>query len=101
MDICLTRRYDIHYDDIHLSIFGTIALEEIHTDLGSYDKAPEMVYELVKLMASGDVHLLLFILRGTRVTLVTCRNHRLSLEVVCRGKVPIAIVFTGRDPRTR
>lgn len=93
-----SKRYDIPFDGIEFAIFDTIGLEEPQMGVNGYLKAIAEAYELVsKLGAAGGIHLLLFCLRGGRITATTQSNYRLFCECLCDTKVPIALVFTGLE----
>ncbi|KAI9572095.1 hypothetical protein HD554DRAFT_1628386 [Boletus coccyginus] len=93
-----STRYDIPFDDMNFCIFDTIGLEEPQMGVNGYLKAIERAYELImKLGAAGGIHLLLFCMRGGRITATTQSNYRLFCECLCNTKVPIALVFTGLE----
>ncbi|KAF8441410.1 P-loop containing nucleoside triphosphate hydrolase protein [Boletus edulis BED1] len=93
-----STRYDISFDDMNFTIFDTIGLEEPQMGVNGYLKAIEKAYELVaRLGAAGGIHLLLFCMRGGRITATTQSNYRLFCECLCSTKVPIALVFTGLE----
>jgi hypothetical protein len=93
-----STRYDIPFDDMSLVIFDTVGLEEPQIGINGYLKSIEKAYELiVKLGAAGGIHLLLFCMRGGRITATTQSNYRLFSEGLCNTKVPIALVFTGLE----
>ena len=93
-----STRYDISFDDMNFTIFDTIGLEEPQMGVNGYLKAIEKAYELiVQLSAAGGIHLLLFCMRGGRITATTQSNYRLFCECLCNTKVPIALVFTGLE----
>lgn len=94
----LSTRYDISFDDMNFAIFDTIGLEEPQMGVNGYLKAIEKAYELIaKLGAAGGIHLLLFCMRGGRITATTQSNYRLFCECLCNTKVPTALVFTGLE----
>ena len=93
-----STRYDIPFDDMNFAIFDTIGLEQPQIAINSHLKAIEMAFELiVKLGAAGGIHLLLFCMRGGRITATTQGNYRLFCEYLCNAKVPIVLVFTGLE----
>ncbi|KAF8557972.1 hypothetical protein OG21DRAFT_78982 [Imleria badia] len=93
-----STRYNISFDNMDFSIFDTIGLEEPQMGVNGYLKAIEKAYELImKLGAAGGIHLLLFCMRGGRITATTQSNYRLFCECLCNTKVPIALVFTGLE----
>ena len=96
-----STRHDIPFDGKNFAIFDTIGLEEPQMGVNGYLKAIEKAYELVmKLGAAGGIHLLLFCMRGGRITATTQSNYRLFCECLCGTRVPIALVFTGLERET-
>ena len=90
--------YPISFDNMDFTIYDTIGLEEPQMGVNGYLKAIEKAYELIsKLSAAGGIHLLLFCMRGGRITATTQSNYRLFCECLCNTKVPIALVFTGLE----
>ena len=100
VDSCTMQsiRYDIPFDGMFFAIFDTIGLEEPQIGVNGYLGAIEKAYELiVKLGAAGGIHLLLFCMRGGRITATTLSNYRLFCECLCYTKVPTALVVTGLE----
>ena len=92
------RRYKISFDNMNFTIFDTIGLEQPQIGANGYLKTMEKAYELInELSAAGGVHLLLFCMRGGRMTATTQSNYKLFCECLCNTKVPIALVFTGLE----
>ncbi|KIK80762.1 hypothetical protein PAXRUDRAFT_15612 [Paxillus rubicundulus Ve08.2h10] len=76
-------------------IWDTIGLEEPREGVNGYLPAIHKAYNLIQeLLAQGGVDLLLFCMRGNRVTATTQSNYRLFYEGLCGSKVPIALVIT-------
>ncbi|KAH0827570.1 P-loop containing nucleoside triphosphate hydrolase protein [Lanmaoa asiatica] len=76
-------------------IWDTVGLEEPEMGANGYLPAIEQACELINhLTSQGGVDLLLFCIRGNRVTATTQSNYRLFYEVLCRSQVPIALVIT-------
>ncbi|KAG9316434.1 hypothetical protein JVU11DRAFT_2468 [Chiua virens] len=93
-----STKHDIEFDGMKFAIFDTIGLEEPQMGVNGYLKAIEKAYELItQLNHVGGVHLLLFCMRGGRITATTQSNYRLFCEILCSTKVPIALVFTGLE----
>ncbi|KAG9310968.1 hypothetical protein JVU11DRAFT_8846 [Chiua virens] len=93
-----STKHDIEFDGMKFAIFDTIGLEEPQMGVNGYLKAIEKAYELItKLNHAGGVHLLLFCMRGGRITATTQSNYRLFCEILCSTKVPTALVFTGLE----
>ncbi|KAG9316422.1 P-loop containing nucleoside triphosphate hydrolase protein [Chiua virens] len=82
-------------------IWDTVGLEEPEMGVNGYLPAIEQACELIHhLNSQGGVDLLLFCIRGNRVTATTQSNYRLFYEVLCRSKVPIALVITHLERET-
>ena len=78
-----------------LHIWDTVGLEEPEMGVNGYLPAIEQAWELIQhLTSQGGVDLLLFCIRGNRVTATTQSNYRLFYEVLCRSSVPIGLVIT-------
>jgi tRNA U34 5-carboxymethylaminomethyl modifying GTPase MnmE/TrmE len=78
-----------------LHIWDTVGLEEPEMGVNGYLPAIEQACELIHhLTRQGGVDLLLFCIRGNRVTATTQSNYRLFYEVLCKSSVPIALVIT-------
>ena len=93
-----STRYDIPFDSMNFSIFDTIGLELPEIGINGYLKAIEKAYELmIKLGAAGGIHLLLFCMRGGRMSPGSLKNYRFFCECLCNTNVPIALVFTGLE----
>ncbi|KAF8836430.1 P-loop containing nucleoside triphosphate hydrolase protein [Paxillus ammoniavirescens] len=76
-------------------IWDTVGLEEPELGVNGYLPAIEKSFELIQqLFSQGGVDLLLFCMRGNRVTATTQSNYRLFYEALCGSKVPIALVIT-------
>lgn len=76
-------------------IWDTVGLEEPEMGVNGYLPAIEQACDLInQLTRQGGVDLLLFCIRGNRVTATTQSNYRLFYEVLCRSQVPIAVVVT-------
>ena len=93
-----STRYDISFDDMNFAVFDTIGLVQPHIEVSGYLNAIENAYKLiVELGAAGGIHLLLFCMRGSRITATTQNNYRMFYEYLCSKKVPVALVFTGLE----
>ena len=79
-------------DAVSLNIWDTVGLEEPNKDPL---KAIENAYALITdLHRAGGVDLLLFCIRGGRITEPMQRHYRLFFEFLCDRRVPLAIVVT-------
>ncbi|KAF9245013.1 P-loop containing nucleoside triphosphate hydrolase protein, partial [Melanogaster broomeanus] len=85
-----------------ICIFDTVGLEEPQMGVNGYLAAIEKTYELIQsLSKAGGVHLLLFCMRGGRITATVQSNYRLFCEFLCNKQVPIALIFTGLEREER
>ncbi|KIJ06534.1 hypothetical protein PAXINDRAFT_19376 [Paxillus involutus ATCC 200175] len=97
-----STHYAFFVEGRQFHIWDTVSLEE--PELGGangYLPAVQKSNELIQqLSTQGGVDLLLFCMRGNRVTATTQSNYRLFYEVLCGSKVPIALVVTHleREP---
>ncbi|KAF8553102.1 hypothetical protein OG21DRAFT_1386738, partial [Imleria badia] len=81
-----------------LNIFDTVGLQEpelgINTFMGAIAKAHKLVETLKK---AGGIDLLLFCVRGGRMTVALKQTYRLFFGALCGGRVPLAIVVTNLE----
>ncbi|KAL4074334.1 P-loop containing nucleoside triphosphate hydrolase protein [Scleroderma yunnanense] len=78
-----------------VQIWDTVGLDEPELDSDGYLDAVEKAIQLIKsLNAAGGISLLLFCIRGNRVTATMQSNYRLFYEILGRKEVPIALVVT-------
>ncbi|KAG6378086.1 P-loop containing nucleoside triphosphate hydrolase protein [Boletus reticuloceps] len=89
------RPYSFPVNSRTFHIWDTVGLEEPEMGANGYLPAIEQACELIHNLSSQDgVDLLLFCMRGNRVTATTQSNYRLFFEVLCKSQVPIALVIT-------
>ncbi|KAF8557984.1 P-loop containing nucleoside triphosphate hydrolase protein [Imleria badia] len=95
------KPYTFPVNGRNFHIWDTVGLEEPEMGVNGYLPAIEQACELINhLTSQGGVDLLLFCIRGNRVTATTQSNYRLFYEVLCKSSVPIALVITHleREP---
>ncbi|KAG2106587.1 uncharacterized protein F5147DRAFT_614278 [Suillus discolor] len=83
-------------------VFDTASLEEPRLGTGAYPPTLLNAYNLINnLKEHGGVNLLLFCIRGGRVTATMQSNYRLFFEFFCEERVPLVLVVTNleREPR--
>lgn len=81
-----------------IRIWDTVGLEEPTMGVNGYLAAIEKAHALIRDLAiAGGVDLLLFCIRGSRITATTQSNYRLFHEVLCNKEVPIALVVTNLE----
>ena len=96
-----SKRYSFPVGGRAFHIWDTAGLEQPEMGAVGYMAAIEGALALIhELAQQGGVDLLLFCMRGNRVTATTQSNYRLFYEVLCRSRVPIALVITHleREP---
>ncbi|KAG6330523.1 hypothetical protein ID866_8567 [Astraeus odoratus] len=97
-----STKHEITVDSRSYTIYDTVGLEEPQMGVNGYFDAIEKAYDLIRsLSASGGIHLLLFCLRGGRITATVQSNYRLFHEFLCDKRVPIALIFTGLERETK
>lgn len=90
-----SRRYSFAVGGRTFHVWDTAGLEQPEFGAVGYMAAIEGALALIQQLAQqGGVDLLLFCMRGNRVTATTQSNYRLFHEVLCRSKVPIGLVIT-------
>ncbi|KAF8557948.1 hypothetical protein OG21DRAFT_1504618 [Imleria badia] len=90
-----SRRYSFPVSGRTFHIWDTAGLEQPELGAVGYMDAIEGALSLIQqLTQQGGIDLLLFCMRGNRVTATTQSNYRLFYEVLCKSRVPIALVVT-------
>lgn len=93
--------YETDVGDYHLRIYDTVGLNEPHLGAEHYLVAIEKAHRLITaLNDTGGVHLLVFCVRGGRITATTQHNYRLFYEFLCCRLVPVALVITNLESET-
>ncbi|KAG0704657.1 hypothetical protein DFH29DRAFT_357544 [Suillus ampliporus] len=104
-----THRCTMHWTEYSITfengtpyqVFDTVGLEEPRLQTGEYLSAIANAYGLINtLRERGGVNLLLFCIRGGRVTATMQSNYRLFFEFLCEEKVPLALVVTNLERET-
>jgi GTPase Era involved in 16S rRNA processing len=84
------------------TVFDTVGLTNPRLQTGDYLTAFSNAYGLINtLKERGGVNLLLFCIRGGRVTATMQSNYRLFFEFLCEEKVPLALVVTNLEREVR
>ncbi|KAI9572107.1 P-loop containing nucleoside triphosphate hydrolase protein [Boletus coccyginus] len=97
-----STRYTFPLGGTEVRIWDTVGLEEPTLGVNGYLTAIEKAHTLLRdLGNAGGVDLLLFCIRGSRITATTQGNYRLFHEVLCNKEVPIALVVTNLERETR
>ncbi|KAH7926916.1 hypothetical protein BV22DRAFT_1127798 [Leucogyrophana mollusca] len=97
-----TAAYPFTLAPHHFELFDTVGLNEPQLGKTGYLDAIEKAYRLVStLTKQGGIHLLVFCIRGGRITTTTEQNYRLFNEFLCHRDVPVALVITGLELEDR
>ncbi|KIJ67505.1 hypothetical protein HYDPIDRAFT_127534 [Hydnomerulius pinastri MD-312] len=87
--------YKVTLESWDFCLYDTVGLVDPDFGVNGYLGAIEKAVTLIRsLGAAGGVHLLLYCLRGGRITKTMQSHYRLFHEVLCDKKVPIALVVT-------
>ncbi|KAF8557974.1 hypothetical protein OG21DRAFT_1456380 [Imleria badia] len=93
--------YETSVGEYHLRIYDTVGLNEPQLGAEHYLAAIEKAHQLITaLNNAGGVHLLVFCVRGGRITATTQHNYRLFYEFLCCRLVPVALVITNLESET-
>jgi len=88
-------KFNLPHSNRPIKLWDTVGLNEPQMGVNGYYDAIVKAYALIrKLSEAGGVDLLLFCIRGNRITATTQSNYRLFYEVLCNKRVPIALVIT-------
>ncbi|KAG6334234.1 hypothetical protein ID866_4852 [Astraeus odoratus] len=79
----------------YFRIWDTVGLEEPMIGVNGYFSAMLKALQLIrKVAAAGGVNLLVFCMRGARITRTVQSNYRLFYEMFCEKQVPVGLVIT-------
>lgn len=94
-DIVLTDNDGIGH---HIRLFDTVGLNEPSLSKNDYFTAIEKANVLItQLLRTGGIRLLVFCIRGGRITAVMQNNYHLFRDILCQNQVPVAFVITGME----
>lgn len=92
------ERHPITLDGISCSVWDTVGLDEGSEGTVPAKEAENNLRSLMEALAnSGGIHLVMYCIRGTRLTKALKRNYHLFYVTVCRRKVPVVLVVTGLE----
>jgi GTPase Era involved in 16S rRNA processing len=92
-----SKSYEVEVKGIPLVLWDTSGLNEGEKGQVAAKKAIGQVYHLIQSMENNGVSLLVFCVRGPRITETTIKNYQLFYSTFCLAKVPIALVVTGLE----
>ena len=82
----------------HIRLFDTVGLNEPSLSKSNYLTAIEKANVLItQLLHTGGIRLLIFCIRGGRITSIMQNNYRLFRDILCQNQVPVAFVITGME----
>ncbi|KAG8214127.1 hypothetical protein J3R82DRAFT_10890 [Butyriboletus roseoflavus] len=94
-DVVLTDNQGVGH---HIRLFDTVGLNEPSLSKNNYLGAIEKANVLItQLQRTGGIRLLIFCIRGSRITAVMQNNYRLFRDILCQNQVPVAFVITGLE----
>ncbi|KAG1840217.1 P-loop containing nucleoside triphosphate hydrolase protein, partial [Suillus tomentosus] len=100
------HRCTLHWTELQVTfkngtryqVFDTVGLQEPCLHTGEYLSAISNAYGLITtLKERGGVNLLLFCVRGGKVTATMQSNYRLFFEFLCEERVPLVLVVTNLE----
>jgi len=95
-----TEPYRVTIAERDYVLWDTAGLNEGSKGSVTADDACEKLVELLKQL-QGGVHLLVYVVRGSRFRSIVKINYDIFQRVVCRGQVPIVLVATGLENEDR
>ncbi|EIW86101.1 hypothetical protein CONPUDRAFT_68706 [Coniophora puteana RWD-64-598 SS2] len=95
-----TEPYQVTIDERNYVLWDTAGLNEGSKGSVTAHEACEKLVDLLKQL-KGGVHLLMYVVRGTRLRSIVKINYDIFQRVVFRGQVPIVLVATGLENEDR
>ncbi|KAG2337541.1 hypothetical protein BDR05DRAFT_1004948 [Suillus weaverae] len=101
-----SHRCTLHWTEFRITfengtryqVFDTVGLDEPRLQTPEYLSAISNAHSLITaLKERGGVNLLLFCVRGGRVTATMQSNYRLFFEFLCEERVPLVLVVTNLE----
>ena len=92
-----SQEYIVTLEGVEFALYDTVGLHETQRNRRTDDHldAVHQAYELIsRLERSGGISLLVFCMKGGRISITTMQTYNLFVEVLCSRPVPVAIVVT-------
>ncbi|KIJ05125.1 hypothetical protein PAXINDRAFT_103900 [Paxillus involutus ATCC 200175] len=90
--------YDAVIEGEKYRLWDTAGLDEARIESLATDQAEAHLTKLLQQLIKADgVQLLIYCVRGSRVTSALLRNYRIFYTAICRKKAPVVIVVTGLE----
>ena len=91
-----STRYTVGVNGMLFNLHDTAGLDEARGGTVSKQDAIVQLYTLLRKLETG-VSLLVFCMRGPRITESCVKNWRLFWEIICQRRVPILLAITGLE----
>ena len=92
-----SQEYIVTLDGVEFALHDTASLHEAQGNMRSTDYLDAIypAYGLIsRLERSGGISLLVFCMKGGRISITTQQTYNLFVEVLCNRQVPVVIVVT-------
>ena len=92
-----SQEYNVTLDDVDFSLHDTAGMHEAQGNMKKteYLNAIHQAYSLIsRLERSGGISLLVFCMKGGRVSITMQQTYNLFVEVFCNRQVPVVVVVT-------
>ena len=90
------ERYEKDIGDHRINVFDTVGLGEGKSGTVPAAKTIELLYRLMCGLKDG-INLLVYVVRGPRLSSSIRKNYELFYDIFCQKKVPIVVVITGLE----
>ena len=91
-----SKAYDRTVSGFRLKLYDTAGLGEGETGTVATTDVVGNLYSLMCAL-SGGIDLLIFVIRGPRITSSISRNYKMFHDIFCRKQVPVILVVTGME----
>ncbi|KAH7913271.1 P-loop containing nucleoside triphosphate hydrolase protein [Hygrophoropsis aurantiaca] len=96
------KDYLVPINEQKFRLWDTVGLNEPHMSANDYLQAIGKAYDLIRrLQCTGGVALLMFCMRGGRITAAAESNFHLFYDILCKKEVPVALVLTHLENEDR
>lgn len=92
-----SQEYIVDLDGVEFALHDTAGLHEAQGNMKTTDylNAVHQAYSLIsRLEQSGGIHLLVFCMKGGRISITMQQTYNLFVEVLCNRQVPVVIAVT-------
>ncbi|KAH7925307.1 hypothetical protein BV22DRAFT_1129143 [Leucogyrophana mollusca] len=90
------QRYDVHVAGRLLHLWDTVDLNQPSSEANNHLVTIEKTYKLIRSFEqTGGVSLLIYCMRGDKISAAAQSNYRLFYEILCGKQVPVIFIFTN------